>query len=76
MSDSGASLFAVAPLDVDGEVSQLTLDRQTLLRGIMQGFARCYDLFEPQHAAPAAPQLIRVMRFASLAHYRQVTPLE
>ena len=57
VSDSGASLFAVAPLDVDGEVSQLTLDRQTLLRGIMQGFARCYDLFEPQHAAPAAPQL-------------------
>ncbi len=30
------SLFTVAPLDVDGEVSQLTLDRQTLLRGIMQ----------------------------------------
>ena len=40
-------MFAIAPLDVDGEVSQLTLDRLTLLRGIMQGFARCYDLFEP-----------------------------
>lgn len=26
----------MAPLDVDGEVSQLNLDRQTLLRGIMQ----------------------------------------
>lgn len=44
---AGAALFSIAPLDVDGEVSQLTLDRLTLLRGIMQGFARCYDLFEP-----------------------------
>ena len=40
-------MFGVSPLDVDGEVSQLTLDRLTLLRGIMQGFARLYDVFEP-----------------------------
>jgi hypothetical protein len=29
-------LLAVAPLDVDGEVAQLTLKRDLLLRGIMQ----------------------------------------
>eukprot|EP00286_Rhodomonas_abbreviata_P003780 CAMPEP_0181344842 /NCGR_PEP_ID=MMETSP1101-20121128/32417_1 /TAXON_ID=46948 /ORGANISM="Rhodomonas abbreviata, Strain Caron Lab Isolate" /LENGTH=880 /DNA_ID=CAMNT_0023456729 /DNA_START=124 /DNA_END=2763 /DNA_ORIENTATION=+ len=51
----GPHLFAVSPLDTDGEVSQLTLNREVLLRGIMQGFARAYDLLVPDSSSSSSP---------------------
>jgi len=47
-SGLGPHLLAVAPLDTDGEaIRALELDKGVLLRGIMQGFARAYDLLMP-----------------------------
>ncbi|KAJ1489382.1 hypothetical protein T484DRAFT_1780252 [Baffinella frigidus] len=49
-------LMAIAPLDTDGEaLSSLELNRAALLRGIMQGFARAYDVL-----APDGPEGMRI----------------
>jgi len=50
-------LFAISPLDTDGEVSQLTLNREVLLNGIMQGFARAYDLLVPDECPAGGDQV-------------------
>ena len=48
LGPAGPHLLAVAPLDTDGEaIRALELDKSVLLRGIMQGFARAYDMLVP-----------------------------
>eukprot|EP00960_Hanusia_phi_P046076 757606-Hanusia_phi.AAC.2 len=61
-------LFAIAPLDVDDVVSQLALDRNVLLAGILQGFARAYDILrDPSQSLTGAERAIDL--FLPL-HYR------
>uniref|UniRef100_A0A0C3U766 PNPLA domain-containing protein n=1 Tax=Guillardia theta (strain CCMP2712) TaxID=905079 RepID=A0A0C3U766_GUITC len=52
-------LFAIAPLDVDDVISQLALDRNVLLAGILQGFVRAYDILgDPSRSLTGAERAI------------------
>ena len=56
LGPAGPHLLAVAPLDTDGEaIRALELDKSVLLRGIMQGFARAYDVLVPDDMQGAQP---------------------
>uniref|UniRef100_A0A7S4KDK0 Calmodulin n=1 Tax=Guillardia theta TaxID=55529 RepID=A0A7S4KDK0_GUITH len=68
---SSTHLFAVAPLDTDGNaLSSLELNRDALLRGIMQGFARAYDVLVPDdHPSHSSGDQVAKEIFLPI-HYR------
>ena len=82
MGPLGPHLLAVAPLDADGEaIRALELDRSVLLRGIMQGFARAYDILVPDDVgiagqdAPLSGDQVAKNLFLPI-HYRALMQFE
>jgi len=75
LGPAGPHLLAVAPLDTDGEaIRALELDKSVLLRGIMQGFARAYDMLVPDdHGGDTGDQVSKNI-FLPI-HYRYLEKL-
>jgi predicted acylesterase/phospholipase RssA len=75
LGPAGPHLLAVAPLDTDGEaIRALELDKSVLLRGIMQGFARAYDMLVPDdHGGETGDQVSKNI-FLPI-HYRYLENL-